>query len=342
MIIELQNMTSIQTIGILFIITIIGHILLSFVLRKITLHTEKTKNKLDDVLLNAISLPLKVLLWFFWIYLSIHSLKAQLVGLNTLIEVINIAPIFIITWGVIRIISGLEKQILRHNDSPSNDSIRLIMRLIRILIVVSIALGIAQYFGFSISSLLTFGGIGGVVMGFAAKDMLANIFGGLMIQMDRPFSTGDWIRSTQFEGVVEKIGWRMTRIRTFSKNPVYIPNSIFASIPIETPSRMTNRRIKEIIGIRYDDISQLPSILQDIEKMLKNHQNIDQTQPLRVYFNHFNASSLDFHVYAFTNVIDKDSYQKIKQKILLEMAAVINQHSAEIAYPTQTLHLQKP
>jgi MscS family membrane protein len=95
-------------------------------------------------------------------------------------------------------------------------------------------------------------------MGFAAKDMLSNIFGGLMLQMDRPFSTGDWIRSSQFEGTVEKIGWRMTRIRTFSKNPIYIPNSIFASIPIETPSRMTNRRINEVIGIRYDDIAKIP------------------------------------------------------------------------------------
>jgi MscS family membrane protein len=161
----------------------------------------------------------------------------------------------------------------------------LIIRLIKILIIASIVLGIAQYFGFSISSLLTFGGVGGIVMGFAAKDMLSNIFGGLMLQMDRPFSTGDWIRSSQFEGTVEKIGWRMTRIRTFSKNPIYIPNSIFASIPIETPSRMTNRRINETIGIRYNDIAQMSDIVTEVEAMLKTNKDIEQSQALRVFFN---------------------------------------------------------
>ncbi|SEH67695.1 small-conductance mechanosensitive channel [Bathymodiolus azoricus thioautotrophic gill symbiont] len=202
-------------------------------------------------------------------------------------------------------------------------------------------LGIAQYFGFSISSLLTFGGVGGIVMGFAAKDMLSNIFGGLMLQMDRPFSTGDWIRSSQFEGTVEKIGWRMTRIRTFSKNPIYIPNSIFASIPIETPSRMTNRRINETIGIRYNDIAQMSDIVTEVEAMLKTNKDIEQSQALRVFFNYFNASSLDFNVYAFTKTVNKNEYQQIKQKILLSVADIIAKHGAEIAYPTQTLHIQK-
>lgn len=337
----LQHLPTIQTIGGWFILALIAHNVLGFVLKKIIIHADKTKNQWDNILINAISLPLKVFIWLAWFYLLIHSLKTQLTGLNVLVNVMNIAPIFIITWGVVRIISGAEGHILNNKTNVNNDSIRLIARLIRMLIIISIALGIAQYFGFSVSGLLTFGGVGGVVMGFAAKDMLANIFGGLMIQMDKPFSTGDWIRSSQFEGVVEKIGWRMTRIRTFSKNPVYIPNSIFAEIPIETPSRMTNRRIKEIIGIRYDDITKLPNILQDIEVMLKNCQDIDQKQVLRVYFNHFNASSLDFHIHAFTNTVDKGTYQKIKQQILLDIATIIDKHGAEIAYPTQTVHLQK-
>jgi MscS family membrane protein len=178
-------------------------------------------------------------------------------------------------------------------------------------------------------------------MGFAAKDMLSNIFGGLMLQMDRPFSTGDWIRSSQFEGTVEKIGWRMTRIRTFSKNPIYIPNSIFASIPIETPSRMTNRRINETIGIRYNDIAQMSDIVTEVEAMLKTNKDIEQSQALRVFFNYFNASSLDFNVYAFTKTVNKNEYQQIKQKILLSVADIIAKHGAEIAYPTQTLHIQK-
>ncbi len=337
----LQNMTPYQTVGILFAVAFVVHILLGFFLKQIIAHTSKTKNKLDDHLINAISPPLKVLIWFGWIYFSTYSFKGQIQILTQIVEYIDITPIFIITWGIIRVVSGMESYMLESKTNVDNDSVRLFSRLIKILIVVAILLGIAQYLGFSISSLLTFGGVGGIVMGFAAKDMLSNIFGGLMIQMDKPFSTGDWIRSDKFEGTVEKIGWRMTRIRTFSKNPVYIPNSIFASIPIETPSRMTNRRIKEVIGIRYDDIAQMPEIVTEVEALLKAHKDIDQSESLRVYFNYFNASSLDFNVYAFTKTTSKNEYQRVKQQILLAVADIIAQHKAEIAYPTQTLHIQK-
>ncbi|SHN93877.1 mechanosensitive ion channel family protein, partial [bacterium endosymbiont of Bathymodiolus sp. 5 South] len=129
--------------------------------------------------------------------------------------------------------------------------------------------------------------------------------------------------------------------RTFSKNPIYIPNSIFASIPIETPSRMTNRRINEVVGIRYDDIAKIPAIITEVEAMLKAHKEIDQSQALRVYFNYFNTSSLDCNIVAFTKTTSKDKYQQVKQKILLNIADIIAKHKAEIAYPTQTLHIQK-
>ena len=102
-----------------------------------------------------------------------------------------------------------------------------------------------QALGYSISGVLAFGGIGGIAVGFAAKDLLANFFGGLMIYLDRPFSVGDWIRSPDknIEGTVEEIGWRLTRIRTFDKRPLYVPNSTFTQISVENPSRMLNRRI---------------------------------------------------------------------------------------------------
>jgi MscS family membrane protein len=337
----LQNLTPLETVGILFAVAFIAHIVLGVALRKIISHAGKTKIQWDDHLIKAVSAPLKVLIWFGWVYFSINAFKGQIEAFNKVVEYIDIVPIFIITWGVIRVISGVEAYLVEADNSVNNDSVRLFTRLVKILVIAAILLGIAQHLGFSISSLLTFGGVGGIVMGFAAKDMLSNIFGGLMIQMDKPFSTGDWIRSTEFEGTVEKIGWRMTRIRTFAKNPVYIPNSIFASIPIETPSRMTNRRIKEVVGIRYDDIAQIPVIVAEVEAMLKAHEGINQSESLRVYFNYFNASSLDFNIYAFTNTTSKDIYQKIKQEILLNVADIIAQHKAEIAYPTQTLHIQK-
>jgi len=336
----LININPYESAGILFAVALLIHIGLSNILNRLLKHTNKTPNKLDDQIIKAISSPLKLLIWFGWLFFSLEAFKDQIVVFSSVLGYIDITPMFIITWGVVRIVSGVEEYLVEQDNQIDNDSIRLFSRLVKILVITAILLAIAQFLGFSISSLLTFGGVGGIVIGFAAKDMLSNVFGGLMIQMDKPFSTGDWIRSSEFEGVVEKIGWRMTRIRTFSKNPVYIPNSIFASIPIETPSRMTNRRIKETIGIRYNDIGRMADIVSEVKNMLNKNQFIDQKEVVRVYFNYFNSSSVDFIVYAYTNTIDKSEYQQIKQEILLDIAQIIDKHGAEIAFPTQTLHIQ--
>jgi len=339
----MQNLTPIQLAGMLFAITVVVHVILNFVLKQVSKQTSKTSNRLDDYLLDAASKPIKVLIWFGWLYFSIQAFKGQIHILSDAIEYVGLTPVLIITWGLIRLVSGVETYMLEGDSNVDKDSVRLFSRLIKILIIVAIALGIAQYLGFSISSILTFGGVGGIVIGFAAKDMLSNVFGGLMIQMDKPFSTGDWIRTADkgIEGTVEKIGWRMTRIRTFSKNPVYIPNSIFATIPIETPSRMTNRRIHEVVGIRYDDIAQMPVIIEEIESLLHDHEHIDHDEPCRVYFDVFNASSIDFVIYAFSTITKSTEFKKIKGRLLLDVAEIIANHGAEIAYPTQTLHIQK-
>ena len=339
-----QNMTPIQMLGILLFLAIVVHIGLSFTLNKLSKHLDSTKTQIDDYFVDALSAPLKVLVWYGWIYFSMLQLKVDFPALGQITEYIDITPIVILAWGILRLISSIEKVMLEREAKVDKDSIRLFTRLIKIAFVFVFVLGFAQYFGYSVSSILTLGGVGGIVIGFAAKDMLANVFGGLMIQMDKPFSTGDWIRTTDksIEGVVEKIGWRMTRLRTFNKNPVYVPNGIFATIPIETPSRMTNRQIHAIIGIRYDDIAQMQSIIEKVEKLLADHEHIDHEEPCRVYFDLFNASSLDFVIWAFSSVTDSSEFKKIKGKLLLDVADIIAKHGAEIAYPTQTLHIQKP
>jgi len=339
-----QNMTPIQMLGILLFLAIVVHIGLSFTLNKLSKHLDSTKTQIDDYFVDALSAPLKVLVWYGWIYFSMLQLKVDFPALGQITEYIDITPIVILAWGILRLISSIEKVMLEREAKVDKDSIRLFTRLIKIAFVFVFVLGFAQYFGYSVSSILTLGGVGGIVIGFAAKDMLANVFGGLMIQMDKPFSTGDWIRTTDksIEGVVEKIGWRMTRLRTFNKNPVYVPNGIFATIPIETPSRMTNRQIHAIIGIRYDDIAQMQSIIEKVEKLLADHEHIDHEEPCRVYFDLFNASSLDFVIWAFSSVTNSSEFKKIKGKILLDVADIIAEHGAEIAYPTQTLHIQKP
>ena len=339
----IQNISPFQMVVALLVLAVIVQIVLSFVLKQITKHSGSTKTQIDDHLIRAISAPLKVLIWYGWLYFSLRELTSEIQSLGQIVSYISITPVFILTWGILRLISSVENFMLESKGSFDKDSVRLFARLMKILFVFAIILGVAQFYGYAISSILTLGGVGGIVVGFAAKDMLANVFGGLMIQMDKPFSTGDWIRTSDrsIEGVVEKIGWRMTRIRTFSKNPVYVPNGIFATIPIETPSRMTNRQIYEVIGIRYDDIAQMESIIEKVQVLLANNKHIANDQPCRVYFDVFNASSLDFVIWAFSSDTEVGEFKKMKGKLLLDIAQIIADHNAEIAYPTQTLHIQK-
>jgi len=212
---------------------------------------------------------------------------------------------------------------------------------VRVSIIISASLVALETLGFSISGVLTFGGVGGIAICFSAKDLLTNFFGGLMIYLDHPFSVGDWIRSPDrdIEGTVEEIGWRLTRSRTFEKRPLHLPNSTFANIAVENPSRMSHRRIYETIGVWYDDVDKVRAIVQDVKKMLLTHDEIDQTQTMIVNFNQFAPSSLDFFIYTFTRTTEWIHYHEVKEDVLLKVMDVIVAHGAEVAFPTSTVHV---
>ena len=167
----------------------------------------------------------------------------------------------------------------------------------------------------------------------------ANFFGGLMIYLDKPFKVGDWVRSPDknIEGTVEYIGWRQTRIRTFDKRPLYVPNATFTSISVENPSRMENRRIKESIGLRYQDARQVQIILEQIKSYLQQNPDIASDKTLMVNFDRFGASSLDCFIYCFTKTTDWVEFHRVKQEVLLEVMAIIHQQNADIAFPTRTI-----
>lgn len=320
------------------------------VLRRIHLRLEKTRNVWDDVVVDALRKPLSVFIWVVGI-----AFAAQIVAQATQAAIFSaVAPlrdvgiIATITWFLIRLIRGGERNILartEHAERPlDRTTVDAISKLLRASVWITAALVVLQTLGFSVSGVLAFGGIGGLAVGFAAKDLLANFFGGLIIHLDRPFAVGEWIRSPDrdIEGTVEEIGWRLTRIRTFDKRPLYVPNSVFSMIAVENPSRMSHRRIYETIGVRYDDFSKLPAIVADVRDMLLQHPEIDQGQTLMVNFNGFGPSSLDFFVYTFTRTTVWTEYHRIKQDVLLKIHECITRHGAEVAFPTSTLHFAEP
>ena len=346
---EIQNFISqentyiFQAFFVIFIALLVD-LLQKRVFKGLFLKAEKTKLKWDDALLHSIPRPLSIIIWVSSIAFSAEIFRKETgaVIFEAFQPLRNAIIIASLAWFVILSIKRIEENYLKSEEEYDHTTVFAISKLARISAGITAILMILQTLGLSISGVLAFGGVGGIAIGFAAKDLLSNFFGGLFIYLDRPFAVGDWIRSPdrEIEGTVENIGWRVTRIRTFDKRPLYIPNSVFSQIAVENPSRMHNRRIKETIGIRYDDASKMGAITSQVEAMLKSHPELDTNTTMMVNFNSFASSSLDFFIYTFTKPgTSWEKYHTIKQDVLLKVIKIVEENEAEFAFPTSTLHL---
>ena len=332
----------------LLIAGVAGHLLLRGLVAHMHRMAEASEQNWDDVFVTALEAPLRVVLWVAVAYMALEIYPATDALQDYLFTAYDTALVLLLAWFLHRLIFGVEEELLREDRgrtaSTDKATVRATAKLLRITLWVLAALMVLQSLGVSISGLLAFGGIGGIAVGFAAKDLLANFFGGLSVYLDRPFTIGDWIRSPdqEIEGTVEDIGWRMSCIRTFDQRPLYVPNAIFSQISIQNPSRMHNRRIYETIGIRYEDAARMETIVTQVREMLEQHEEIDLNRTLIVNFVSFGPSSLDFFIYTFTKTINWVEFHRIKQDILLRILDIITRNGAEVAFPTQTLHMQAP
>ncbi len=329
-------------------VTLVVRMGLRYLMRHLKRLATRSKNVWDDALVEAARLPLG------WTILGVGMLFALDVGLATTDSgfadyvgpVRQLWIVVMLGWFVIRLIGRMEAHYIDRIKQKADTEVttaHAIAKLLRASAVITTVIIAMQTLGFSVTSILAFGGVGGIVVGFAARDLLANFFGAAVVFFDRPFSVGDWIRSpdSEIEGIVEEIGWRVTRVRTFDKRPLYVPNSKFTSITIENPSRMSNRRIYETIGVRYDDVPVVAGILDDVRAMLRSHPEIDTKQTLMVNLNHFGESSVDFFVYTFTKTTDWAEFHCIKEDVLLKIGDIVTERGGEIAFPTRTLHLHQ-
>ena len=329
---------------VIVLLTVFGSYFVRRFVRTLKTRAAKTTSKWDDTFFAALEGPARTLVWVVGLTFALERASVGL-DLQAIFSPLRGALVVAtLTWALIRFIDRVQRRMIQDPKTDDLDltTVEAIGRLIRITVLITSGLIILQTLGFSVSGVLAFGGLGGIAVGFAAKDLLSNFFGGLMIFLDRPFGVGDWIRSPDrdIEGTVESLGWRLTTIRTFDKRPLYVPNATFLSIAVENPSRMSHRRIYETIGVRYDDATQIRVIVERVKAMLETHPDIDASQTLMVNFNQFGPSSLDFFLYCFTKTTVWTDYHRVKEDVLLQAYDLITALGAEVAFPTQTLHLQ--
>lgn len=317
------------------------------IVRQLRRKAERTENIWDDALLNALRSPLSALVWFLGLSFALRVVRLEYgwEALNYLPQLRQLGVIAILAWFLVRLVRRVEANVvqerLRKGEDVDRTTIDAIGKLLRILVIVIATLVAMQTMGFSIAGILAFGGVGGLAVGFAARDLLANFFGGLTIYLDRPFAVGEWIRTLDgaIEGTVEDIGWRSTKIRTFDRRVIYAPNSLFTTGAVENPSRMSHRRIREWIGLRYDDLDKIKTVTDAIRAFLARHPQLDQAESHIVNIDRFGPSSVDILVICYTPLTAAHEYQRVREDILLGIARIVAEHGAAFAYPTTTVHL---
>lgn len=330
-------------------VTSVVQVVASWIFKKAFAHVERSNGVWGEVILYSLSKPTYLLIWVialsYFMQIGILDLSSYRIFSSFSAEGFRTAAFaLVMAWFSLRFVVESEKKITSSTYGKSKfdkTTAQAISRLLKILVVGSTFLVILQTLGVDTSKFLTLGAAGTLVVGLGSKDVLANLFGGFMIYFDRPFKVGDWISSPDkdIEGTVEYIGWRLTRIRNFEKRPIYVPNSLFNNISIVNPSRMTNRRIKKIISIRYDDVKKIPVILADIKRMLSKHEDLDTKLVHFINVESLSESSVDCRLYVFTKTTVWTEYVEVQQDVLLRCVEIVEGHGAQMAFPTTTMHV---
>ncbi len=331
-------------------------LLVALMLKKVLAHlfskvifpfAAKTETRYDDLFLAGLQKPLELLVVIIGLFIGVQVLQLPVkpVDLRHFAHaVLKVMVTFDIAWMLFNTVFLLEVylgQWVGRTESTLDDHLLpFIRKSLRVFIVFIAALMTIQNLGYSISGLLASLGIGGLAVALAAKDTLANFFGSLMIILDRPFHIGDWIKAGDLEGTVEEVGFRSTKVRTFAKTLISVPNSVITNMAVDNFSRMPRRRIKLSVGVTYATTpAQMREAVEKIRALLGSHPAIDQEFWL-VNFTDFGASSLDIMVYCFTLTTVWGEYLEARQDVCLKIMDILEGMGMEIAFPSRTVYLQ--
>jgi MscS family membrane protein len=244
-------------------------------------------------------------------------------------------------YRVVDLVTAWLEQRAEQTDTKLDDQlVPLARRAMKIFIVSIGTVFVLQNMNYDVASLIAGLGIGGLAFALAAKDTIANLFGSATIFASRPFQIGDWVNVNGCEGVVESVGFRSTRIRTFYNSLVSIPNSRVADSVVDNYGAREFRRFKTILGLTYDTTpKQMQGFVEGVRAILKSNPVVRQ-EYYEVHFSSFGASSLNVLVYAFFKTDSWTTELSEKHNVLLDIMSLAEELGVSFAFPTQTLHLE--
>ncbi len=324
----------ITAIGIIIFIVILNKFIISKVFRTFTKIVSKSNNHIDDSLVKASEKPLKLFILFYGVYEALKTIGFDDLNLNVIstCRLIKLAGVVTVCYFFYNL--TLENSILHKTIHKNNDSNGIVFPfvsiIIRIVIVVFGVVIIANEFGFT--GFITGLGISGIAFALAAQDTFSNLFGGMVIVLDKPFSIGDWVQSSDIEGVIEEITFRSTKIRTFAEAVVTVPNSKLANSNIINWTQRDKRRIHFKFTLDYNtSVDKINTCIQRIEDFLKNHDKVKK-EMIIVSFNELSNYGFGVFVYFYIEMMGYVEYEKLKQSVNISILNILKEEGVKLFF----------
>jgi len=302
-----------------------------------------TDNYYDDRIISALKAPIR----FAFILVAIHLFFLIIFKeTQTIKNILNTLIVYDIFWAILSIaeaLRGLAHKFAGRYSSDLSQEVGNFMLTILKILISGVGLGaMLQVWGINVTALVASLGIGGLAFALAAKDAASNLFGSFSLLADKSIRIGEWIKVNGVEGTVEDIGMRTTKIRSFGKSLITVPNQIVANNPIENFSRRGVRRIKMRIGLTYATPSdKVINIVKEIKYMLHNHEKISQKETLLVNFESFGDSALNIFIYTFTSTANWEKYLDIREDIHVKIMKIVEDNGSSFAFPSQSLYIEE-
>ncbi len=327
---------------------IVRKVLSSFVLHRLAQLTRRTDTELDDLLVSAAQRPLEigVILAGIGFACGVLGLPVEPVNVRRLATaILTVAITLDVVWMLFRLIDGFStffEGISKETESKIDDAlIPLFRKALKVFLGLLAFVVVIQNLGYSVTGIVAGLGVGGLALALAAQDTVANLFGSIMILLDRPFKVGDWVRGANFEGVVEEVGFRSTRVRTFPKTLVTVPNKEMANLIIDNQQAMPIRRMDIAVGVTYStSAKQMRDLLAGLKQILSDHPDV-RDDGILVRFTEFGGSSLNLLVRGFTDAVGFVEHTRIREDVLLKIMDLVESLDLEFAFPSQSLYFGK-
>ena len=314
--------------------------------RKLIPLFKKTNLDIDNLFIEALSKPFGVflLLWGIAGALAVIPLPTRPDINGFVFKTLKIAFALDFLWFVFRLVDigvkYLARLIKRTESSLDEQIIPIISRVIKLTIGTISFLWLMQLLGYNISSLLAGLGIGGLAVALALQDTLSNFFGSIFIFLDKPFMVGDIVKIGEVEGTVEDVGFRSTRIRTYSATLVSIPNKIVSNSTIDNLSKRSKRKVCQTIRVTYEtNTAEVEQLVESIKNIIEQDEGVDK-ENITVKFSEFGNSSLDIMVIYFTTNTDFKVHMKTKERINLAIMKKMEELGLSIALPTSSIYIE--